>query len=378
MRILMLTTNSSLMDGINRHILTIAGALNRLPDIEVAVCTVLPPGDFPEALERLGVRVFSLGFSNGHNFGIIPAYRRVLNEFRPDIVHIHVLSLMERLVSAFGFRHLKYVITKHGIADAKTKVTLRDRVERLLVRMTPIDILAAFYISKGVKEALLNNNPGVRINEVCYNPVDFDLRTVKESCLRDLIGVSSHTPVIGTACRIATVKNPVAFTEVMCRVLTTVPQSHAVVLGDGQQDLIDRCKAIVEKYKVNNRFHWLGYRPDAPELTKDFTCFVLTSHREGMPTAVLECFAAHTPVAMLEGEGGLQDIIALNTQEKPVVVSAAPNDLEGLASGIIRLIETPQDAETLADNAYEIGRQNFDISSITNQLYNIYSKVLAF
>ena len=244
--------------------------------------------------------------------------------------------------------------------------------------MTPTDILAAFYISKGVKEALLNNNPGVRINEVCYNPVDFDLRTVKESCLRDLIGVSSHTPVIGTACRIATVKNPVAFTEVMCRVLTTVPQSHAVVLGDGQQDLIDRCKAIVEKYKVNNRFHWLGYRPDAPELTKDFTCFVLTSHREGMPTAVLECFAAHTPVAMLEGEGGLQDIIALNTQEKPVVVSAASNDLEGLASGIIRLIETPQDAETLADNAYEIGRQNFDISSITNQLYNIYSKVLAF
>lgn len=107
------------------------------------------------------------------------------------------------------------------------------------------------------------------------------------------------------------------------------------------------------------------------------SCFVLTSHREGMPTAVLECFAAHTPVAMLEGEGGLQDIISLNTPEKPIVISAPSNALDDLAAGIIRLIENPKEAVWLADNAYEVGRRNFDIGSITKQLYNTYNNVLA-
>ena len=37
MKILMLTTNSSLMDGINRHILTVSTELNRRSGIDVAV-----------------------------------------------------------------------------------------------------------------------------------------------------------------------------------------------------------------------------------------------------------------------------------------------------------------------------------------------------
>ena len=42
MKILMLTTNSSLMDGIHRHILAIASYVNRLGGCEVAVCTAFP------------------------------------------------------------------------------------------------------------------------------------------------------------------------------------------------------------------------------------------------------------------------------------------------------------------------------------------------
>ena len=55
MRILMLTTNASLQDGINRHILSVAPALNARGGVEVAVCTVMPRGEFSVALERAGV-----------------------------------------------------------------------------------------------------------------------------------------------------------------------------------------------------------------------------------------------------------------------------------------------------------------------------------
>ena len=49
-KILMLTTNSSLMDGINRHILTISTALNSKENLEVVVCTVNPKGELNDAL----------------------------------------------------------------------------------------------------------------------------------------------------------------------------------------------------------------------------------------------------------------------------------------------------------------------------------------
>lgn len=57
-RILMLTTSSSLMDGINRHILTLASALNSQSDFEVAICTVMPYGEFHLALEKKWYKSF--------------------------------------------------------------------------------------------------------------------------------------------------------------------------------------------------------------------------------------------------------------------------------------------------------------------------------
>lgn len=83
MKILMLTSNSSLLDGINRHILTVAPAINNKDGFEVAVCSVMPPAELQEKLTAAGVKCYSLGFDNGHNLGILKAYRQVLDSLSP-------------------------------------------------------------------------------------------------------------------------------------------------------------------------------------------------------------------------------------------------------------------------------------------------------
>lgn len=50
----MLSVNSNLMDGINRHILNVAPSLNSIADIDVAVCTINPKGEFHSELEKKG------------------------------------------------------------------------------------------------------------------------------------------------------------------------------------------------------------------------------------------------------------------------------------------------------------------------------------
>ena len=132
MKILMLTTNSSLMDGINRHILLVASALNGKSSCEVAVCIAFPRGELADALEEKGVKTFSLGVSNGHDFSIFPAFRKVMKSFNPDIVHVHVVALFEKMMLSMLYRSKKYVCTVHGISDAVWYETFRMKIDKWL------------------------------------------------------------------------------------------------------------------------------------------------------------------------------------------------------------------------------------------------------
>lgn len=375
MKILMLTGNSSLLDGINRHILNICPALNSLEDVEVRVCTVLPHGDLNCELESMGVKTYALGFPHGHSIGIFNAYKMVCDEFSPDIVHVHVMSIVQRLFSSYFGRKIKYVETIHGISDPQIK-SIKNLVEHAVIKCTPIKMSARCFISRGVKDALAPQYSDNAVIDVCYNPISFNKVYESDCSLRKLIGVDNDVKIIGTACRISKVKNPVLFTKIMCDVLVKVPKVHAVIMGTGDQALLEDCETIVTDYNVNERFHWLGYRPDAAELVADLSCFVMTSTSEGMPTPVLEAFVAKTPVAMFEGKGGLVDIASLSSPTRPIVALAPFGDEARMVANIVDILDDDSFASALAENSYLVGRQNFGLDNVISQLYSIYSSVL--
>lgn len=372
----MLTTNASLMDGINRHILSVASSLNQLPDCEVVVCTVMPWNELNEALSENNVKSYAWGFPHGHDYKILSAFKEIVCELKPDVIHIHVLSIMERIYLSFLGRKIPLVETIHGISDSKSEKSLRDKLESMICNLSPLHIAARCYVSKGVKDVLQDSVSLCAINEVSYNPISFAVDQKTTPKLRSELSLSPDTLLVGTACRISYVKNPQAFTEVMCLVLSKNTSVHAVVIGDGDRAIIAECHKIVEKYGCLDRFHWLGYRKDAPSLVSELDCFVMTSRSEGMPTAVLECFASRTPVAMLHGNGGLKDIIDLNSNTKPIVLHSPSDTYEDLANQISHLLRNDSESKMLTDNAFDIGRKNFSLEAVTHQLHEIYQKVL--
>lgn len=375
-KILMLTSNSSLMDGINRHILNISAEINKLDGFSVAVCTVMPEGELNTTLKEAGVKTYSLGFPNGHCLGIIPSYINVIKDFQPDIIHCHVISMMERITSSVLFRKIHYAITIHGILDKADQTSIRTKTETIIKKIFKIPFSACFYISNGVKDAYKNKFLGCKINETCYNPIKFEGGTGKKYKLHDIIKIPHKTQIIGTACRIAYSKNPQAFTTVMCKVLQAIPDAHAAVMGEGAENIIAECKDIISKAGVRERFHWLGYLNNAPQLISDLDCYIMTSRWEGLPTTILECMAMKTPVAIMKGAGGLGDLAAINEKEGPFMIFAEQGDSEGMANSIISLMKNPEQAKALAENAYKIGKKYFDIKSITNQLENSYKLIL--
>lgn len=369
MRVLMLTTNASLQDGITRHILSVAPALNARGGVEVAVCTVMPRGEFSVALERAGVPVFTLDCPNGHACAILPRFAAVLRTFRPDVVHAHVMALMERVVLATWMRHIPVVWTVHGIADPVAHPTFKMRLEALLARIFRVRSDEVCYISQGVRAAA--RNPSY---PVIYNPIDMDSKITRGTLRREL-GVGADAKLVGTACRLADVKNPPAFTRVMCSVLQSVPTAHAVVIGSGTAELQAELAGIVAERRVADRFHFLGYRANARELVADLDCFVLTSRREGMPTSVLEAMAAQVPVAMWTGEGGLGDLAELERTEAPALLLAEQGDENGLVDRICSLWGTDGAGLRLAERAQALCRRHFSLDTVTAQLEKVYHTV---
>ena len=369
MRVLMLTTNASLLDGINRHILSVAPALNAREGLEVAVCTVQPEGELAAALRARGVAVHSLGCAHGHALRILPRFSRVLRTFRPDVVHVHVLALMERVVLAMTARRVRVVQTVHGISDPVASPTFRMRVETLLQRVFAVRVDARCHVSRGVRAAV-----GKSDDPVIYNPIGLD-EPVEKGRLRAELGVPSEVRLVGTACRIADVKNPTAFTRVMCGVLARVPTAHAVVMGTGPDGIESELHRIVDAQGVADRLHFLGYRSDARQLVADLDCFVLTSRREGMPTSVLEAMAAQVPVAMWTGEGGLGDLAELERTEGPALLLAEQGDENGLVDRICSLWGTDGAGLRLAERAQALCRRHFSLDTVTAQLEKVYHTV---
>lgn len=371
----MLTTNSSLMDGINRHILTLAPVLNKMSSIEVAVCTVMPSGDLNVLLEGNGVQCYSLDCPHGHDWHIIPRFFRVVTKFRPSVIHVHVLAMMEKILCATIFRKKKYVCTVHGISDKVEHYTMRIRLETLLDKLFHVPYSATCYVSEGVRKTLALQTQRTVNSCVIYNPIKFSEVESSTYALHQLIGVDMSVPIIGTSCRIAYVKNPQLFTEVMCKVLMADDAVHAVVMGDGDKEMIEECRKVVGRYGVDNRFHWLGYRKDAPILVRNLSCFVMTSRSEGLPTSLLECMATKTPFAFLKGTGGLIDIAQLNEHEGVFAVTADYGEWEKLADGIIKLVHDAKQSQTYANRAYDVGKKYFSVEQVAGKLAELYKRI---
>lgn len=366
MRVLMLTTTGSLIDGINRHILAISkGLKNR--GVDVAVCVVHSGGDLSRALNEVGVNVCALGCKNGHDLRLLWRFWKVMREFKPDIVHIHVLALMERFVLAAFFRRVRKVGTIHGIVDPVPVETMRQKAEKLVCKFVPLSRMHKIYISEGVRRYYNGVGP------VIYNPIEI----VKHKPGRKLhseLGLADDVLVLGTACRFAEVKQPLVFVEVMCRVLEQMPNAHAVLIGDGDESIKQGMKAKISQSRLDDRIHWLGYRTDAPELVGELDMFIMTSKREGMPTALLEAMSQLTPVAFLKGDGGLADLEEKDRQYGGIAVVAEA--VSNLVEGIVTCMRDDDSRTKMTEKAEKVVCDCFSLNSISLKLASLYKRIV--
>ena len=117
---------------------------------------------------------------------------------------------------------------------------------------------------------------------------------------------------------------------------------------------------------------WVG-EADKPALFEEASVFVLPSHAEGLPVAILEAMSYGVPVVSTR-VGGIPDAVV----EGETGFLVEPGDSGAIASRVVRLLSDSELSARLGEQSRARVRGCFEAGAVLSRLYAIYDKVVAY
>lgn len=131
-------------------------------------------------------------------------------------------------------------------------------------------------------------------------------------------------------------------------------------------------RKLVRDLHIEDRIVFLGEISDIEDFFSKINVYVSTSRWEGLPTAVLEAFAAKTPVIATDVVGN-SDLV--KDRQTGILVKA--EDSKAVAAGIEHAFEDQDGLATLAANAFRYVSENFSVGSMVSKHEALYESLLA-
>jgi len=154
------------------------------------------------------------------------------------------------------------------------------------------------------------------------------------------------------------------------KVHQSVPDAMLILAGpdDGYQK---ETEDFIRNNNLNGKVKLVGMLTDTDkkEALSDADLFVLPSYSEGFSIAVLEAMTSRVP-ALVSDRVGFGDYI-----KKYNAAYLTPLNADGVAEGFLKILQDSNYAQTIANNAYNMVTENFDIKVVANQLLEEYKKV---
>ena len=146
--------------------------------------------------------------------------------------------------------------------------------------------------------------------------------------VRAELGLDAHTPVVLGVFRLSAEKAPLSFVEACARIIKSVPDTRAFIVGMGPMQ--PQIEALIAELGLQSQIILLGRRSDVNALMRLATVFLLTSEKEGMPNVLMEAQLMATPIVATSAGGTSGTII-----EGKTGMLCPVGDVEGLASACV-------------------------------------------
>ena len=228
------------------------------------------------------------------NFAAYKQLRQIIQANHYDIIHCHtpVAGVLTRL-AARNSKNTTVIYTAHGFHFYQGAPLLNwllyYPVERLCARLT--DKL----ITINQEDYHRANNWHLRDNgKVYYVPgVGVDIEKIKNIKINKIgkkqeLGIPDNVTVILSVGELNKNKNH----EVIIKALSKLQHQDYLYLLCGKGELKTYLQAVAQKFGIENRVRFLGYRQDVLELYQIADVFVFPSKREGLPVSLIEALAS--------------------------------------------------------------------------------------
>lgn len=342
--------------------------VNGLPrdHVESGVCSTIDAD--PTFIELLGphVRYYQCGKREGNDWRLVGRLRRVMREFRPDIVHTHAWgTLVEGLVAA---RLSGVPIVVHGEHG-----TLQDKPAQLLVqRWAWGRATQVLSVSSRLADTLARTVgfPRERI-AVIRNGVDLTrFSPSRRAEGRKALGLADGEIAIGSVGRLVPVKDHATLLEALALVARQGLAFRAFIAGEGplRPDLESRASRL----GIGDRVTLLGHRADVEMVLAALDVFVLSSVSEGLSNTIQEALCSGVPVVATH-VGGADELV----DEGQTGFLVGKQDPAAMAEALARLVGDASVRARFASRAAERAVREFGFEAMAGAYDALYRRLVA-
>ena len=213
---------------------------------------------------------------------------------------------------------------------------------------------------------------------VIYNGIRMGPPPAERVRLRSLLGLPEQARIVGLVGTMNPIKGHIYFIEAAARICRRYDDVHFVHIGGQtaakQKTYEESLLARRTELGLDGRLHFLGHRPDAPQLTADFDIATVCTlpPGEGFGMVLIEAMAQAVPVISTD-EGAATEIVTNGTTG--ILVPAA--DVDALASAIDGLLRDEKRRRAIGQAGREHCRLRFDIGRTVEEVQRIYDSVLS-
>jgi glycosyltransferase involved in cell wall biosynthesis len=342
---ILLLINTFDMGGAERVYIELARGLCGQRFRVVAACLQARSGRVADELRGSGADVVNLGAKRSSPAGLLRLVRFLRRE-QIDVVYTFLIH--SHVVGRFAGRLAGVPV----VLSSQQTMGWEGPLGRRLNRFTSRWCSAIVAVSEQVRNYLVRE-VGVPAGKVVtiHNAVDLTRFSHPAS------SIARPQILIGSVARLNPEKDHATLLkafEVVCR---GYPSARLVLAGDGPER--PRLERLAEELGIHARVGFLGEVTDVASVYRQFDLYVQASHVEGFSLAILEAQASALPVVVSDVGGNAEAVLNGRTG-----LLVPPRDVDALASAICRLLDDPQLARSLGDQARAHVAERYSLTSM--------------
>ncbi|MEO7059672.1 MAG: glycosyltransferase [Lapillicoccus sp.] len=282
-------------------------------------------GPVADSMREAGERVEVLDLNGWHRLLAPLLLARRLRHYRPDVVHVHLLSAQLWGIPAARLARVPVVVsTEHSLMDDTIEGrphtwwlrTLYRGLERLATHTVAVSATTAVRLRRwGIHDSRIT----VADNGIDFEALEFDVTARRR--VRAELGVADDVHVIGAVGRL----DPVKRMDRILRATAPALREGALLVVAGTGPLLGELVDVAATLGVTERVRWLGPRGDISAVLSAVDVLVSASADETFGMAVVEAVGSGLPVVYVEAPAldGLGEVPAQAVQVTPTADAAA-------------------------------------------------------